>query len=134
MVQPSPGLGSCRWRRARRCRKQRINGLMAKSRHLVMHKITANHAFGEPLLILLINHPAVGDKILLAAPKEFSQGDLLFGATAFCMADTNNSFGVRECDDAAFNTRKSVHRQLDFPDAVSAVTSVLLEYAGFSVC
>src|SRR5262245_25887139 len=107
---------------------------MAKSRHLVMHKVTPDHPFGEPLLILLINHPAIGDKILLAAPKEFSQGDLLFGATAFCMANSNNSFKLRRRNDAAFNTRKSVHRQLNFPDAVSAVTSVLLEYAGFSVC
>src|SRR5215831_15083710 len=101
MVKSAAGLGGFRWRCGRRRRKQSINSLMSKSGYPVMHKITANHAFGEPLLILLVNHPAIGDKILLAAPKEFSQGDLLFGATAFCMADTNNSFGVRECDDAA---------------------------------
>src|SRR5215831_14095060 len=104
MVQPSPGLGGFRWRCARRRRKQRINSLMSKTGHLVMHKVTPNHAHWEPLLIFLVNHPAIVDKILLAAPKEFSQGDLLFGATAFCMADTNNSFGLRECNDAAFNT------------------------------
>src|SRR5215467_2327153 len=134
MVQPSPGLGSFRWRCARRCRKQRINSLMSKSGHLVMHKITANHALWEPLLILLVNHPAIVDKILFAASKEFTQCDLLFAAAAFCMANANNSFRSRGRNDAAFKTRKSVHPQLNFPDADSAVTSVSLEHAGFSGC
>src|ERR671931_129370 len=122
MVQSVSWLGRFCWRCVGRRRKQRIDRLMSKSRHSVMHKIAANHAFGEPLLILLINHAAVGDKILLAPSKEFTQCDLLFAAAAFCMANTNNSFRPRECDDAAFNTRKDVHRQLDFPDADSTVT------------
>src|SRR5215472_15063549 len=134
MVQPSPGLGSFRWRCARRCRKQRINSLMSKTGYLVMHKVTANHTFGEPLLIFLVNHPAVGNKILLAPSKEFTQCDLLFAAAAFGMANSNNSFRLRRRNDAAFSTRKGVQRQLNFPDAVSAVTAVLLKYARFPVC
>src|SRR5215813_467414 len=134
MVEPVARLGRFRWRCARRRRKQRVNSLMSKSGYPVMHEITANHAFREPLLILLVNHPAVGNKILLAPSNEFTECDLLFAAVAFCMANSNNSFKLRRRNDAAFNTRKSVHRQLNFPDAVSAVTSVLLEYAGFSVC
>src|SRR5262249_48033211 len=134
MVKPASGLGSFRWRCARRRRKQRINSLMSKSGHPVMHQIAANHAFGQPLLILLVNHPAIGDKILFAPSKEFTQRDLLFAAATFCMADANNSFRLRRRDNAVFNTPKSVHRELNFPDADSAVTSVSFEYAGFSVC
>src|SRR5215467_12412840 len=134
MVEPVARLGRFRWRCARRRRKQRINGLMSKTGHLVMHKVTPDHPLGQPLLILLVNHPAIGDKILFAASKEFTQCDLPFAAAAFCMANANNSFRLRGRDDAAFSTPKSVNRQLDFPHADSAVTSVLLEYAGFSVC
>ena len=46
--------------------------LMSEAGYPVMHEIAANHAFREPLLILLINHPAIGDKILLAPSKEFA--------------------------------------------------------------
>ena len=37
-------------------------------------------------------------------------------------------------DDTAVLTLRGAHRQLDFPDANSAVTSVLLENAGLTVC
>src|SRR5919197_3935813 len=134
MVQSVSWLGRFCWRCVGRRRKQRIDRLMSKSRHSVMHKITANHAFGEPLLILLINHAAIGDKILLAPSKEFAQRDLLFAAATFCMANTNKSFRPRKRVDSPLNTRNSIHRQLDFPDADSAITSVLLQYAGFPVC
>src|SRR5499433_2626100 len=134
MVEPVARLGRFRWRCARRRRKQRINGLMSKTGHLVMHKVTPDHPLGQPLLILLVNHPAVGNKILLAPSKEFTQCDLLFAAAAFGMANSNNSFRLRRRNDAAFSTRKDVQRQLSFPDAVSAVTAVLLKYARFPVC
>ena len=45
---------------------------MSKSGHFLMHKIAANHTFREPLLILLVNHPAIGDKIFFASLKELT--------------------------------------------------------------
>src|SRR5262247_3693158 len=50
------------------------------------------------------------------------------------MANANNGFKLGRRDDTPSRTCKVVHRQLNFPDADSAVTSVLLEYAGFPVC
>src|SRR5215831_1101562 len=126
MVEPVARLGRFRWRCARRRRKQRINGLMSKTGHLVMHKVTPDHPLGQPLLILLVNHPAVGNKILLAPSNEFTQCDLLFAAAAFCMANSNNTLKPRPRNDAAFNTPTTAHRQLNFPGPVPPITSVLL--------
>src|SRR5689334_6116933 len=129
MIKPRSRFGSFRWPCARMGRKQRIDCLVSKSRHTIMHKITANHSVGQPLLVFLINHPAVGSKILLAPAKKFSQRDFLFDAPTLCMPNANDSFGFWGCEKSAFNI---IHRQLDFPDADSAVTSVLLEHPRFA--
>src|ERR1044071_6520560 len=134
MVKPRSRLRSFRRRRARRGGKQRINSLMSKSGNFFMHEIAADHAFGEPCLVLLIDHPAIADKIILAACQEFTESDLLFAATTFCMANTNNSFGLRDCGDVAAKICKSVDRQLGFPDADSTVTTILLQHTRFSGC
>ena len=99
-----------------------------------MHQITADYAFGQPLLILLIDHAAIGNKIPFAPFKELTQRDLLFAAATFCMADTNAGLGLRDCGNAAFSIGKVIDRQLDFPDADATVTAVLLEHARFPVC
>src|SRR6266404_2538126 len=108
---------------------------MSKPHHLVMHEIAANHAFREPLLIFLINHPAVGGKVRLTPTIEFAQRDLLFAATTLSVADTNNGFRLRQHSEAAaFAVRQGVYRQLDFPYAVSTVAAMLLEYPGLACC
>src|SRR6266513_3181881 len=134
MVQSVSRLVRLCWRCVGRRRKQSIDRLMSKSRHSVMHKITANHAFGEPLLILLINHPAIGDKILLAPSKEFAQRDLLLAAASLCVANANNSVRLRERDDTAVLTLRGAHRQLDFPDSNSPVTSISTVFACTTLC
>src|SRR5262245_50528120 len=102
---------------------------MSKPDHLVMHEIAANHAFRKPLLIFLINHPAVGGKIRLAPTIEFAQRYLFFAATTLGVTDTNHGFRLRQCSaTAAFTIRKAVFRQLDFPYTVSTVAAILLEY------
>src|SRR5438046_8016878 len=106
---------------------------MSKPDYSVMHEIAANHAFREPLLIFLINHPAVGEKVRLTPAVEFAQGDLLFAETTLGVADTNNGFRLRHRNGAAaFAICKSVHRQLDFPYAVSTVAAMLLKYSGLA--
>src|SRR4029079_10604893 len=134
MVKPRPRLGSFRRRRARRGGKQRINSLMSKPGNFVMHEIAADHAFGEPCLVLLIDHPATADKIMLAPCQEFTECDLLYAAAALRVMDTNNTFQPRSCGDIAVKIRKSAHRQLDFPDAHSTVTTILLQHTRFPGC
>src|SRR5439155_22034938 len=108
---------------------------MSKPHHLVMHEIAANHAFREPLLIFLINHPAVGGKVRLTPAIEFAQRDLLFAATTLGVTDTNDNFRLRQHSEAvAFAIRKGLYRQLDFPYAVSTIAAMLLEYPGLGCC
>ena len=108
---------------------------MSKPDYPVMHEITANHAFREPLLIFLINHPAVGGKVRLTPAIEFPQRDLLFAATTLGVADTNDGSRLRQHSEAAaFAIRKGVYRQLDFPYAVATIAAMLLEYPCFGCC
>ena len=53
--------------------------LMSKPHYLVVHEVTANHAFRQALLILLINHSATGEKIRLAPLIEFAECYFFFG-------------------------------------------------------
>ena len=101
---------------------------MAKSGDLVMDKITANHAVREPLLIFLVDHSAVGEKVFFATREKFIERDVLFAAAAFCMASAYNAFRPRRHAVTAFGT------ELNFPYPDSAVTAVLFQHAGFSVC
>ena len=108
---------------------------MSKPDYPVMHEIAANYAFREPLLIFLINHPAVGGKVRLTPAIEFAQRDLLFAATTLSVADTNDGFRLRQHSEAAaFAICKGVYRQLDFPYPVSTIAAMLLEYPGLGCC
>lgn len=55
---------------------------MPKSTYFIMYQVTPDHAFGQALLIFLVDHPAAGSKVLLATLEEFTQGNLLFEAAA----------------------------------------------------
>ena len=108
---------------------------MSKSGNFLMHKITANHAFGEPLLILLVNHPAGGGKIRLAPTIELAQRYSFFAATTLGVTDTNHGFRLRQCSATPpFAIRKAFCWQLDFPYTVSAIAAILLEYPRFASC
>src|SRR4029450_9268901 len=108
---------------------------MSKPNHPVMHEIAANHAFREPLLIFLINHPAIGGKVRLTTAIEFTQRDLLFAGSRLGVADTNDGFRLRQHSEAAaFAFRKGLYRQLDFPYTVSTIAAMLLEYPGLGCC
>src|SRR4030095_15572225 len=103
---------------------------MSKPDYLVMHEITANHAFREPLLIFLINHPATGGKVRLTTAIEFAQRDLLFAAITLGVADTTDGFRLRQHSEAAaFAFRKGLYRQLDFPYTVPGPCLLLVAKA-----
>src|SRR5262245_42327442 len=105
MIETAARLGSFRQRCAGRRREQCIDGLMSKAGHLSMHKITTNHAFGEALLILLVNHSAIAGKIFFATRKEFIQRDLLFCAAALCMANPDSALRLRTHAANPFSTQ-----------------------------
>src|SRR5215475_10078547 len=108
---------------------------MSKPDHLVMHEITANHAFRKPLLIFLIDHPTAGGKIRLAPAVELAQRYLFFAATTLGVTDANHGFSLRQgTETAACAIRKGVYRQLDFPHTVSPIAAILLEYPRFASC
>src|SRR5918993_386195 len=108
---------------------------MPETDYVVMDKVAANHAFRQTLLILLINHQAIGGKIRLAATVEFAERDFLFGATTQRMSYTNNGFrlwqrsGIGVCW-----IGKVVCHQLNFPYAISTVAAMLLQDPSLAGC
>src|SRR5258706_4359943 len=89
---------------------------MSKPDDPVKDEIATNHAFREPLLIFLINHPAVGGKVRLTPAIEFAQRDLLFAATTLGVTDTNDGLRMRQYGEAAaFASRQGVYRQFELP-------------------
>jgi hypothetical protein len=66
-----------------------------------MHEIAADHAFGETLLVFLVDHPAAGGKVRLAASIEVAKRNLFFAAPTQGVARTNDRSRLRHSGGAA---------------------------------
>src|SRR5262249_40399985 len=81
-----------------------------------MHQVAADHALGQSLLILLVDHSAATLEVRLAAPGESIDGHTLLDGPPLSVPDAHD--GV------------AIPLELDLPDADAAIAAELLEHAG----
>ena len=100
-----------------RRRNQRLDELVAEADDLVDAHVAADHAVGQARLKRLIDDAAVGGEIRLAARHEIAASGIVFGHAAPAR--------LQHANDARRAGR--LGRQLDLPDALTAIAAVLLE-------
>src|SRR5579884_568615 len=119
IVETRAGLRSLLRRRAGWGGKQRIDRLMSKSGDFGPGQITADRAFGKAFLIGLIDDATRTRKIGFALGEKGVERNVLLDTAAQSMADAHE--------------RRIRGMPLDFPHAVAAVPSVLLQNARLSL-
>src|SRR5262249_45884892 len=67
--------------------EQRIDLLVPKAGHLVTNQVAANHSFGEPLLIGLVDDVTGTGQVALASGNELADRDVFLDAAAKSMPD-----------------------------------------------